>query len=389
MSNRSCNQQGDRFPVGDHVICYRRGAWWSAEFYSDGHQKRVSLNTKSKKVASRRASRIDAKLVAGIYESVPPNKTIKEVIDLYIGHLRTEDRAASTITRYTPELERWAAFFAKEGVTRISDISLVLVEKYRADRKGEVAAATLYHESILLKQLVTYAYDRGLTTSNPLRKLKLKRPRYAPPETYTLEDVNRIIAAAKDYADLFELLALSGLRIGEARWLTWKDVDLETDGASGVIHVRAKPGEWKPKDGDDRSIPLHPRLVRILALRPRKHRFVFTAKPSEAYPAGGHQISDRHVLASLKRILKRLKIADNTVHAFRHFFVRFCADHGVEPFKLIQWTGHADLRTVLGYYDLNDEASRAAMQRVPFGGDDDGSAGQAQNEHNKGGRKSA
>jgi len=270
-----------------------------------------------------------------------------------------------------------------------------LVEKYRAERKAEVAPATLYHESTLVKQLINFAYDRGWIETNPLKKLKLKRPRQVPAPTYTLDQVNRIIAAAGTYADLFELLAFTGLRIGEARWLTWRDIELDDDRAGGTLHVRAKPNEWKPKDGDDRAIPLHPRVAQMLGRRRRKHRFVFTAAPSAAYPSGGHQISDRHVLLSLKRILKRLGIGDNTVHGFRHFFVSYCANNGVEPFKLIQWTGHADLATVLRYYSLSDEESRKAMQDVPFDranhdGKDDGppEPQQAQNKHNSGGRKS-
>jgi integrase len=223
-----------------------------------------------------------------------------------------------------------------------------------------------YHETTVLKQLVNYAHERGLVTANPLKRLKLKRPKPAPRPTYSLEQINRIVAAAGIYADLFELLAFTGLRIGEVRWLTWLDVELGKDGTRGTIHVRAKPGEWKPKDGDDRTIPLHPRVARMLARRPRDQRFVFTARSSPKYKQGGHQISDRHVLTSLKRILKRLGIPSNTVHGFRHFFVSFCANNGVEPFKLIQWTGHSDLRTVLRYYRLDDDESRRAMEAVPF-----------------------
>ena len=97
-----------------------------------------------------------------------------------------------------------------------------------------------------------------------------------------------------------------------------------------------------------------------------------------------------------ERILTRLNIADNTVHGFRHFFVSFCANHGVEPFKLIQWTGHSDLATVLRYYSLSDAESRTAMLSVPFGGttkdamaSQESVGGQVQSKHNCRGRKSA
>ena len=72
-----------------------------------------------------------------------------------------------------------------------------------------------------------------------------------------------------------------------------------------------------------------------------------------------------------------------------------CANNGVEPFKLIQWTGHSDLVTVLRYYNLSDAESQRAMLSVPFGGTEDATlenrepvVEQAQNKHNSKGPKS-
>ncbi len=391
MNKRSDKTSDSRFRVGGQISCYLRGTRWWAEFYAQGRQQRVPLKTRSKKEARIRAARLDGQIIAGTFQPAQPDATVAEIIEAYLEKSVTEDLAASTIKRYKPELERLGQFFASEGVTNIRGVTLALVEKYRAVRKPQVAAATLYHESVLCKQLLNYAHDRNHITTHPLKKLKLKRPRQTPAPTYTLDEVDRIIGENDTYADLFELLAFCGLRIGEARWLTWLDIEIDEDGAGGMLHVRAKPGEWKPKDGDDRVVPLHPRVARMLARRPRRHRFVFTAMPSAAYPKGGHQISDRHALVSLKRILKRLDIMDNTIHGFRHFFVSFCANNGVEPFKLMAWVGHSDLSIVLRYYSLGDADSRRAMSGVPFGPSPDGGsaaeAKQVQIKHNSNARK--
>jgi integrase len=378
----------NRFRVGEQVTCFRRGEYWSAEFYVRGRQRRVSLRTKSKKQASRRAAQIDVQLSAGslngVAEISSANRTIAETMELYLQKCSTEDRASSTIKRYRPELERMRQFFAHERVDHVAGISLALVEKYRTQRKPHVAAATLFHESTLIKQLMNFAHERGMITANPLRKLKLKRPKPQRPSVYTLSEVERIITAAGPFGDLFELLAFTGLRIGEARWLTWHDVEIDESGTGGLLHVRAKSNEWRPKDGDDRDVPLHKRVAQMLLRRKRAGRFVFTAAPSKQFPNGGNQISDRHVLASLKRVLRRLGLADNTVHAFRHFFVSFCANSGVAPFKLMTWTGHSDLAIVQRYYQLSDDDSRRAMRGVPFGDSPIRSADgqQAQNKHN-------
>jgi integrase len=390
MRERNKTSPSDRFKPGERVTCFRRGEWWWCEYYLNRKQKRQPLKTTSKKEARRRAIRLEASLLDGSYRQAPPNKTVAEVIELHERHLKTEDRAPGTIKRYIPESARWRTFLEDNGVTRINDVGIAIVEKYRAQRKAEVAPTTLYHETILIKQVVNFAFERGFLDSNPLKKLKLKRPRPAPQPTFTLDQVNRIIAAGGIFADVFEFAAFTGARVGEIRWLTWDDVELDVDGKGGFIHVRAKPGEWKPKDGDDRKTPLHPRVAAILVRRPRDHRFVFTARPSKRYRHGGHQISDRHVLASLKRVLKRLGIARGTVHAFRRFFISFCANNGVEPFQLMRWVGHSDISMVLRYYNLGDDESLRAMAGVPFCGPGDApetDPKQGQNKDNRNVRK--
>jgi integrase len=388
MRERNKTSPSDRFKPGERVTCFRRGEWWWCEYYLNRKQKRQPLKTTSKKEARRRAIRLEASLLDGSYRQAPPNKTVAEVIELHERHLKTEDRAPGTIKRYIPESARWRTFLEDNGVTRINDVGIAIVEKYRAQRKAEVAPTTLYHETILIKQVVNFAFERGFLDSNPLKKLK--RPRPAPQPTFTLDQVNRIIAAGGIFADVFEFAAFTGARVGEIRWLTWDDVELDVDGKGGFIHVRAKPGEWRPKDGDDRKVPLHPRVAEMLARRPRNYRFVFTARPSGTYRKGGHQISDRHALASLKRTLKRLGIADGNLHSFRRFFISFSANHGVEPFQLMRWVGHSDLSTVLTYYRLGESESLRAMASVPFCGPGDApetDPKQAQNEHNSDARK--
>src|SRR5580765_5486395 len=111
------------------------------------------------------------------------------------------------------------------------------------------------------------------------------------------------------------VLADTGMRVGELRHLTWDDVDF----ANKVLHVRPKD-DWKPKTGDQRSIPMSERVRAKLEKLPRRGRWVFTARGSQKYPNGDHQFSDRHLLASLKRVLKKLGLAGH-VHTFRHAFV--------------------------------------------------------------------
>ena len=105
------------------------------------------------------------------------------------------------------------------------------------------------------------------------------------------------------------------MRFGELRWLTWDDVDL----VAGVLHIRPKEN-WRPKTGDQRAIPISPAARQVLESLPRTARWVVTALPSATYPRGGHQISERRLLAYLKRILTQLGLRGH-LHTFRHTFI--------------------------------------------------------------------
>jgi integrase len=138
-------------------------------------------------------------------------------------------------------------------------------------------------KTTFIKQFFNYAFGREMIATNPLKKLKLKKPRPSEPVAYTLHEVEAILGKAHErYRPIFELLAFTGLRIGEPAWLTWDDVDFE----KGFVEIRAKDG-WQPKDGDDRSIPMHPRVRRLLEGLPRDGCWVFVGPPCKDYPEGG------------------------------------------------------------------------------------------------------
>ena len=114
-----------------------------------------------------------------------------------------------------------------------------------------------------------------------------------------------------------------GVRVGEAKWLTWDDVDFE----HRLIHIRPKEG-WKPKSGDERAVPMSDRLFDLLHALPHTGTWVFTARVTTRHPATGRQVSERRLLQYLKRLLKRLGLKGH-LHTFRHSFISFAANSGV------------------------------------------------------------
>jgi len=109
-------------------------------------------------------------------------------------------------------------------------------------------------------------------TEVPPEGLLLGRPQHAIPYLYSDQEVSRLIRAAGElrpalraasYSTIIGLLAVTGMRIGEALALDRDDVDLE----HGVLTVR------DTKFGKSRQLPLHPTataaLNRYVATRDR------------------------------------------------------------------------------------------------------------------------
>ncbi len=296
-------------------------------------------------------------------------------------HLATENRAAATLTRYRGELERFAAFARRHRALRLDQVSIRLVEQFRGQRAGVVKPRTIYHESVVLKQLLRYCATRGLIKSDVLRELKIKKPKARRRRAYTPAEVGEILRAAEEpWRSVFELLGHSGLRVGELKHLSWDDVDLD----GGWLHVRAKPDVgWRPKNGEDRKVPLSERAQAVLERVPRVGRWVFWRRRTTNGITVVDQIDERRVLKELKAVAERLGIEDATVHGLRHCFVTLAADRGVQPMQLMHWVGHRDLSVILTYYHLSDGESQKAMASISpttSAGQSEEDSEQAQNE---------
>ena len=92
---------------------------------------------------------------------------------------------------------------------------------------------------------------------------------------------------------------------------------------------------------------------------------------------------ERRVLKELKATAERAGIGDTTVYVFRHFFITFAADRGVQPLQLMRWVGHHNLSVILTYYHLGDAESQRGMESLSSttgAGHDETVHEQAQNE---------
>lgn len=367
MTTEPNNQNYER--VGDVVSIFSRGKTWYANFQHDGKQKRQSLKTTSKKRARQLAIRLEASLSEGRYQEKVLAPRLEKVIDAHLDHLRSLGRADRTLSKIELVGRRLKDLASRSGVRTILDVTLPIVDAYRAEQVNVHKAGdpkTVLNHAVIIRQIVNFALSRKMITTDPLQGITFEKVKPKPQPWWQWEQVEQILAASaghRHYHPALVMLARTGMRVGELEHLMWADVDLE----NGVFHIRAKeiaPGIWwTPKTGNARVVPISTPVRDLLERQPRHCRWVFAARRSKKYPNGDHHVSQRRVLVYLKKILKRLGLPGH-VHTFRHSFISFALIGGMPPALLRRWVGQIDAQIMELYTHIADGYSQAAMQRL-------------------------
>lgn len=338
-----------------------RGKTWWASYQLDGRQQRESLKTSSLKEARRKALIIDVDLQQGQRTAPVPQVAISTAITEYLQYLKVEERADKTLDKYEHVWETMLEAARERRIVNLSQLSLRFIDHYRSLRKKTgKAPLTIHNETTIIRQMVNFALSRRMLAKDPLEGLKNPKPRPTKQPCWSPEEIERILAAAKEpQASIYLLLADTGMRIGEVQWLTWNDVDFE----QGLIHIQAKEG-WKPKTGDARQINVTPRVRVMLERRSRKTPWVFCAARSTKYPLGDQQISERRLLRSLKRLLKRIGLPTaGKLHTFRHSFISKALAANIASATVRSWVGHVSEKILAMYTHVHASQAQQAMQQ--------------------------
>jgi integrase len=312
---------------------------------------------------------MEAEMHSGDFRCATESPTILQAVEQYEAYVAMECNASETLTRYKTVMRHLLLFAAQQNALRISHVNLPFLDAYRQARLGKGREPTTVHkETIILKQLLNFAVSRGLLAKNPLQGTKLKAPPARTQPCWTWPEVQAILsAAAPPHRAALTMLAETGMRIGELRHLTWKDVNFERN----VILIRPKkffnPATgatevWKPKTGKPRTIPMNELVRQLLADASRSADWVVTssAAPHSICRA---RLSPRTLATQLKKILGRLGLKGH-LHTFRHAFVSNALIKGTPEATVREWVGHIKPEILRIYTHIADHASQDAMHRL-------------------------
>lgn len=219
-----------------------------------------------------------------------------------------------------------------------------------------MSANTVLHNVIIIAQFSKRNGRPGIT-----KQLQLPEQILPLPKVYTEQELAKFLAACvPSELAMFATYLLTGFREQEVMYLFWSDVSFQLR----TIRVTAKPDlGFSPKRSEEREIPLHGELAKLLERHPRQGdgRFIF---PS---PAGNRE---QNMLLKCKAVAERCGL-DPTKFDLKTFRSSYCTRmlrFGFDVRTVQHWMGHKSLETTMRYLapavNVQDQVDLVALPGI-------------------------
>ena len=284
------------------------------------------------------------------------------------------------LVNYGAWLREFVSFLEKNNASHIT--TALAVQFALRDSHQEAKAQASRYSAV--RGFASYRSGVDPATEIPPRGLVRGRTRRARPYLYSDQEVCQLLQAARQlpstyslrpwtYYCLFGLLAVTGLRLGEALNLQCQDIDW----AEGILTIR------RTKFGKSRLVPLHPSTVKVLAaFMKRRDRFFAecsTRTGSHFFVTKfGTPLRDDYVYRVFWALSRQIGIRvpgsnrGPRLHDFRH---RFAIETLLRWYRtgenierrlpvLSTYLGHAQVADTYWYLSCTPELMAAAGQRL-------------------------
>jgi integrase len=287
-------------------------------------------------------------------------------IESYLAEVR-RSRSAKTIAACNRILGVFGSQFPGRSLDAISRQDLL--DHRAALQQDGLSPRTIYNHVMRINSFLRSEGITGLLKPGD-------KPTYDEPEVeaYDSDQLESLLGAANDEERLlFAFFLATGFRDQEVMFCTWKNIDFK----GKVIAIRSKPElGFRPKDKEERSVPVPDALIHQLAIRRRASASTFVFPGRNGKPDG-------HFLRTLQRLAHRAGLncreCENKkgltcrtspicgswgLHKFRRTFATMHAEAGVPAPTIQRWLGHSDLRTTLRYLAIADVRSERTRSQV-------------------------
>jgi integrase/recombinase XerD len=281
------------------------------------------------------------------------------------------------LREYGECLHDFVSFLKENGVSNITNKLAVEYATRRQDEKPVSWSRRL----IIIRGFARYRIGADPRTEIPAVGLLKFRSRRARPYLYSEDEIRRLLEAAlkmksphrlqpHTYYCLFGLLAVSGMRLGEAINLQPQDVDW----TQGVLTIRGA------KFGKSRLVPLHPSTLAVLLDYAKLRDKIFIERPVSTFlvTSRGTKLEKTNLSRVFRELSRQITIRKPGVrhgprlHDFRH---RFAIETLLRWYRsgeqvsrrmpvLSTYLGHANVSGTYWYLGSTPELMAAASKLI-------------------------
>ena len=316
------------------------------------------------------------------YEDTTPKQEERDAVEAFITAKRIEGCSEKTLKYYRKTIESMLSSIAKKASQITTDDLRKYLTTYQTQRRS--SKVTIDNIRRILSSFFSWLEDEDFILKSPVRRIHKVKTAKVVKDTYTdeaLELMRDSCTTTRDLA-IIDLLASSGMRVGEITGLRWCDIDLEEE-VINVNHTlvyyctRTEAGQifaintTKTKAGE-RTIPMLP-IVKEAFLMEKEYQEECGIK-SEAVVDGyrdfifvnrfGNVQHQGTLNKALRRIIRDCNFEvldkdhrDNAVilpkfsnHSLRHTFTTRMCEAGVNIKVMQDILGHADAETTMQIY---------------------------------------
>lgn len=328
--------------------------------------------------ASAAARELTQRLLARVAESpasgdVTPDTRMSQLGALWLEEITDQERLRDqTLAHYRRTVER--VINPALGELRLRDVKVGQVDRFlRALARERPAQAKM--AKAVLNQVLNLAERHHAISYNPVasvKHLRTSRSENRALEPLQLQEVRRLVREWRtgesvlgprpngDLADIVDLLAGTGLRIGEVLALRWCDVDFSSDKVTitvngTMVSIRGKGyfRQPEPKSRSGRRTLTLPGFAANVLLGRR-----VTCPPNELGAVfatrNGTWVHDHNVRRSLRAALAGTDYAWVSTRTFRKT-VATVIDKDVDAKSASRQLGHAHESTTEGHYIARSE----------------------------------
>lgn len=296
------------------------------------------LDTKQMKALSEVLDKYLRPLASEVVDEIGENRNL---LAAFIAAKRVEGCSEKSLRYYESTIRNMLESIKKPECKITTEDLRSYLDSYQ--RRGTIGKVTLDNVRRILSSFFSWLEDEDYIVKSPVRRIHKVKTGKAVKETYTDESLELM----RDYCDnirdlaMIDVLASTGIRVGELVKLNRNDVDFEK--REFVVFGK---GNKQRKVYFDAHAKIH--LQRYLAERTDDNEalFVSLTKPYNRLQISGVEIR-------LRKIGQELNLNKVHPHKFRRTLATMAIDKGMPIEQVQQLLGHQSIDTTLQYAMVN------------------------------------